>query len=229
MKLELKKMKFWGLILLGAIGFTACLDTDDTQIYGNSSWAAFINASPNSQGLKFLSDGLTINSNSANYSHYFGYVPLETGTRRITVRSENTVLDTISLNMEQNKRYSIFAVNDFASLELIAFPDDPTTPETGKSMIRYIQLSPDAPTLRVSIEGQESLGVFNYRQSSGFVQVNETTHKDLYLINEETQDTLITKEIELSSGKIYSIFSKGFVNTENQNQQLDIQIISLTL
>lgn len=226
MKLKLKKMRFWGMMLL-AVGFTACLDTDDTQVYENNSWAAFINASPNSQGLKFLSDGLTINSNPANYSHYFGYVPLESGTRQISVRSENAVLDTLSLNMIQNKRYSIFAINDFENLELIAFPDDPTIPEAGKSTIRFIQLSPDAPDLKVSIEDQESLGIFNYKQSSGFVQVNETLHKNMYLINAETQDTLVTKDIELSNGKIYSIFSKGFVNTDNQSQKLDIQIISL--
>lgn len=231
MKLEFKKMKFLGLMLLGAATFTACLNTDDNhqQIYENTTWGAFVNVSPNSQNLRFYSDGDIINSNPANYSHYFGYVPLEAGTRQLTVRSENEILDTLSLNMTEGKRYSIFAINDFENLELISYPDDAYLPETGKSLIRFIQLSPDAPQLRVSIEGQESLGVFNYKQSSGFVQINETIHKNLYLINAETQDTLLSKDIEFTNGKIYSIFSKGFLNSENQNQQLDIQIISIFL
>src|SRR5690606_21574707 len=102
-------MRFLGLMLLAAIGFTACLNTDDNQgqVYENTSWGAFINASPDSQGLKFLSDGYIISSNPTNYSQYFGYAPLQAGTRQLTVRSENEILDTLSLNMLENKRYSI--------------------------------------------------------------------------------------------------------------------------
>lgn len=231
MKSELIKMKYLGMALLGALVLTSCLNTDDNDqsIYENTSWGAFINVSPDSENLQFLSDGNLINSTPADYSQYFGYVPLQAGTREFKVRSENEVLDTLSLNMENGKRYSIFAINNFENLELISFPDEVYAPEAGKSLMRFIQLSPDAPQLRVSIEGQESLGTFNYKQSSGFVQVNETLHKDLYLIDEATQDTLLTKEIELSNGKIYSVFSKGFLNSENENQQLDIQIISVFL
>ncbi len=217
--------------LTGILCLTACLNSDDQsqQILENTSWGGFINVSPDSQSLKFYSDGNSINSNPANYSQYFGYVPLEAGTRELIVRANNENLDTLMLNMEEQKRYSIFAVNHFENLELVAYPDDATMPPTGKALIRFIQLSPDAPALRVSIEGQESLGVFNYKQSSGFMAVNETTHKDIYLIDETTQDTLVTKEIELTNGKIYSIFSKGFLNTETESQQLDVQIIPVFL
>ncbi|MFA7687651.1 MAG: DUF4397 domain-containing protein [Moheibacter sp.] len=231
MKSVLKKIKLAGLALTGALCLTACLNSDDEsqQTLENKALGAFINASPNSPALRFYADGIYINTNPANYSQYFGYIPFEAGTRELIVRANNENLDTLMLNMEEHKRYSIFAVNHFENVELVAYPDDATMPPTGKALIRFIQLSPDAPGLRVSIEGEESLGVFNYKQSSGFMAVNETIHKDIYLIDETTQDTLVTKEIELTNGKIYSIFSKGFLNTETENQQLDVQIIPVFL
>src|SRR5690606_8792563 len=100
----------------------------------------------------------------------------------------------------KDRRYSIFDVNEFENLELLAYEDVLVAPATGKASLRFIQLSPDAPNLTVAIEGIEtSVGTFSYKQASPFSQINELINKDMYLIDPETQDTLLTKEISLKN------------------------------
>ncbi|SMC42750.1 DUF4397 domain-containing protein [Moheibacter sediminis] len=228
MKLDLKKLGVLGTVLFGTIGLTSCLNNDDElPVVQDAGFVAFFNVSPDSNGVRFYSNDRLINQNSTNYSQFFGYVTMEAGTHQIKVNSgSGSDLDTISMNVMKDKRYSVFAVNEFENLELVAYEDALVAPGAGKSSLRFIQLSPDAPQLTIAIEGIEApVGNLNYKQATSFVQINELINKDLYLISTETQDTLFTKEIRLENGKIYSVFSKGFVNTTNTNQKLDVQIV----
>lgn len=229
MKLDLKKLVVLGVILSGTVGLTSCLNNDDElPVVQDAGFVAFFNVSPDSNGLRFYSNDRIINQNATNYSQFFGYVTFETGAHRIKVNSGNNDLDTMSLNVAKDKRYSVFAINEFENLELLAYEDALVAPGTGKASLRFIQLSPDAPNLTVKIEGIESaIGVLNYKQATSFTQINEIVNKDLYLIDTETQDTLLTKEISLGNGRIYSVFSKGFINTTNATQRLDIQIVPI--
>lgn len=229
MKLDLKKLGVFAAVLLGTISLNSCLNNDDElPNVPDAGYVAFFNASPDSNGIVFYSNDRVINQSPVNYSQFFGYLGLENGSHAIRVSSGNNSLDTINMSIVKDKRYSVFAVNKFEDLELFALEDAITTPQTGKASIRFIQLSPDAPLLTLAIEGMElPIGDFNYKQSSSFIQVNEMVNKDLYLINTETQDTIFTKEIDLNNGRVYSIFSKGLINTTNQNQKLDIQIVPI--
>lgn len=227
MKLDLKKLAVLGTVLFGTLGLTSCLDNDDElPVVEDAGFVAFFNASPDSNGLRFYSNDGLINQNTVGYTQFLNYIPFEVGNHEITVNGGNGNLDTINLNITKDKTFSVFAVNKFETLELVAYDDAITAPAAGKASMRFIQLSPDAPAVTVRIEGVEApVGQFNFKQGTAFVQMDPVNKKDLYLIDSETQDTLLTKEISLSNGRIYSVFSRGFVETTNSNQRLDVQII----
>jgi hypothetical protein len=228
MKLDLKKLMVVSGIVFSGLVLNSCLnDNGDVVVPDEGGYVAFINTSPDSDGLTFYTNDNLINANSTEYSEYFGYLLFEPGTHNISVNSGGGDLDTISLNVDLNKFYSVFAVDDFEHLKLIAYEDNFISPSAGKAAIRFIQLSPDAPQLKVALQDNDgSIGsTFDFMQSSSFLEVNSSVHKSLYLIDAESNDTIFTKQVDFDNGGVYSVFSKGFYETDNANQQLDVQVI----
>ena len=228
MKLDLRKIGWLAGVVFSGLFMGSCLnDNGDIDIPGEGGYVAFINASPDSEGLIFYSNDDLVNSNNTDYSEFFGYVLFEPGTKSMVVSNGEEDLDTLSLNVNLNRFYSVFAVNEYDNLQLVAYEDNYTVPAPGKASMRFIQLSPDAPALRILIEGNnEASPIYQYLQSSAFTDVNETISKKLFLVDAETNDTILTKNnITFQSGVSYSVFSRGFYNTDDEDQQLDVQII----
>jgi len=229
MRLNLKKSGLIvGIIFISGLFLTSCLD-DDTNNYlpENAGWIAFINASPDSENLKFYSNGNSINLGGIDYSQFLNYSAFEIGNHNLSVQSgTGEELDTISLNVELNHWFSVYAVNNLADLELVAYSDNFITPDINKASIKFIQLSPDLPQVKLAIEGiNDNLGTYLFKQASPFTEVNETFHKNLYLIDAVSNDTIFTKQVDFTSGITYAVFSKGFYETENTDQGLDVQVI----
>lgn len=231
MKLDLKKLGILGAVLLGSIGLTSCLNNDDeVPIPQDLGYVSFYNVSPDSNGLNFYSDDVAANSSLVGYSQFLNYLGIQQGNRKITVKSSGNVLDTLSLNVSKNRFYSVFATNKFNELELTAYEDAIATPAADKLLLRFIHLSPDTPQITVKIEGQERpIGNFNYKQTIQFSEASPILNKNIYLINTETQDTLVSKQVNLTSGKVYTVLALGLLNTTNQAQKLKIETIGLNL
>src|SRR5690606_23939038 len=106
--------------------------------------------------------------------------------------------------------YSVFAVNTPGNTELIGFEEQFIVPNTGKAAIRFFQLSPDAPTLKVSISGETAnLGTYEFKQASGYMEINEVLNKKMYLIDYNTNDTIFSKNMNFTNGRLYSVVAKG--------------------
>lgn len=228
---KVKNLKLIGiLVALSAVMFS-CLNSDDNG-FGNiedTSWLAFINASPGSESLKYYKNGNDLNTPILNYGGFYGYLSQKSEPTMYTVRTgTSNDLDTLNLDLGQNVYYSIFSVNTPDHIELISYIDNHENAPSGKSAIRFIQLSPDSPPLKLLVEGEDAdLGIFPFKQASTFKHVNHGVDKKLFLINSETEEILATKSISLGSGKSYSVFSKGLLNTTDENKKLDLQIIPL--
>lgn len=227
MKIDLKKLGIIGGLLISGLFATSCLDDDSSSEPFSGGWVAFVNASPDASSLKFYSNGNVINSSGIPYGQYFGYLSAPTGVHNLTVRSgNNTDRDTVTINVGINKYYSVFAVNLLDNIELLAFEDNFLNLGAGKSGVRFSQFSPDAPLLRVEFEGEaDPIGVFGFKQSTTMKEINAATDKKMFLIDEETSDTLLTKTYTFKEGFSYAVFSKGLVNSTSSNQNLDIQVI----
>lgn len=222
------------LVCLGLMGFlsVSCLDTDNPfedngKEYGH---VAVGNFSSDAGAINFKKNGSSIVNNQFNYGNYNGYYSLETGDYSFTIEKNNNPLDTITFKVKKNELYSLFAVNKLNNIEIVKTDDNITMPEVDKMLYRFIQLSPELPEITVKLEGDEnSLGDFKFKDYSFFKSRDYFSNKKIYLINVETQDTLLTKTISLNQRKAYTIVSKGLLNTQDGNQLLDIQIIGVNI
>jgi hypothetical protein len=226
MKLELKGLGILSLLLATSTIFTSCLSTDDeTPDYQPAGSVAFNNFSPGNDGLKFYSNGEAVHNGSLNYGQNFGFWRGEVGIHALTVNSGSTVLDTLNLTISPDRFYSVFAVNTPGNTELIGFEEQFIVPNTGKAAIRFFQLSPDAPTLKVSISGETAnLGTYEFKQASGYMEINEVLNKKMYLIDYNTNDTIFSKNMNFTNGRLYSVVAKGLVNSTSDLHNLDIQV-----
>ena len=227
----MKNLKLVGiLVALSAVMFS-CLNSDDNGFDSNVnlSWVALINASPGSESLKFYKNGNELNMPTLNYGGFYGYLNQESVSSMFTVRKgTSSDLDSLTLNLSPETYYSIFSVNTPEQIELISFIDNHENAPSGKSAVRFIQLSPDSPPLKLLVEGEDAdLGIYSFKQASTFKHVSQGVDKKLFLIDSETDEVLVTKDISLGSGKSYSVFSKGLFNTTDENKKLDLQIIPL--
>lgn len=226
----MKRFKFLAGILGAGFLLTACLSFDDDYNHQQPQevgYLAFINASPDSEDLKFYSGTDLINQTPLDYGEFINYIYHNTGNISIRTKAGNSeYLDTLNFNLQKDKLHSIYAINEVDDLKLMIYNDDHFYPEIQKSMIRFIQLSPDAPHLRIAIEGSEQdLGEYHYTETSPFMEIDPAIHKYMYLIDEVTSDTLFSKKVNFAGGKSYSVFSKGFIDTTVNSQKLDIQAI----
>lgn len=226
----MKKLNFLGGMLVAGLLLNACLDTDDgntNQIPEEIGWLAFVNASPDSERLFFFANDKIINNEGLPYERLFGYIYQNTGALSLKVKTASSdFLDTININLQKGDMYSIYAINEFDDLKLKLYSDQHTLPDVEKSMLRFIQLSPDAPHLRLEIEGvSTNFGNFFYTDHSSFIEFDGGFNKKMYLIDEVTNDMILSKSANFHKGKSYSVFSKGFVNTTDADEQLDIQVI----
>lgn len=228
MKLDLKKLVLAGTFLFSGMFLSSCLNDDvGSGISDQSGLMVFINASPGTNGLKFYADNNPIYMPSLDYNQYYGYVYQRIGNTDFTARTGGTNLDTLSLNIELDQFYSMFAVNTAENLELVAYEDNiPSISGSSKNLIRFIHLSHNAPSVKVGIEGiNENLGTYHYKQASSFLETNRVFNKKLFLLNAETNDTIFTKNITLNDGRAYTIFSEGIYESENEDQDLDVQLL----
>jgi len=185
-----------------------------------------IHASPDAPGVDLLVDN-SIAGNGLTFPNNTPYLSVEKGTRNIKVNvagTSTTVIDK-NLNLEANKNYSVFAVDAVSNLSPLVLEDDLSTPANGKSHVRFIHLSPDAPS--VDITTQEGIVVFggiSFKDFTPFTPINSGTYNlQVRLAGTETV-VLELNNIVAESGKIYTVFAKGFVDGTG-NQSLGAQII----
>lgn len=229
MKLELKKLGFIGTFLFSGLFLASCLNNDDSgsMIQEESGFVVFINVSPGSNDVNFYANGTPVNMPALSYNEYYGYMYQSTGATDYTARTGSSDLDTLNLNIELNRFYSIYSVNTPENLELVAYQDNvPPISNPTKTSLRFIQLSHNAPTMKVGIEDvAENLGTFSFKQASSFMEINQVTNKKLFLLNAETNDTIFTKNVTLEGGTPYSVFSSGIYDSEDEDLDLDVNVI----
>jgi hypothetical protein len=226
MKIEFKRFGLMALMLASTTFMTSCLNTeDDSTPYTPAGGVTFNNFSPGNDGLKFLSGGETTHNGTLDYGQNIGFWTANAGIHTFTVNSGSTPLDTLNVTIAPDRYYSLFAVNTPENTELISVEEQFIIPETGKAAIRFFNLSPDAPSLKVSLANEPTdLGTYFFKQSSNYMQVNEAFNKRMYLIDHANNDTIFSKQVNFSNGKLYQVVAKGLVNTTDDTKKINIQV-----
>lgn len=216
------------LVILAFVFFTfGCSDDENpTTPEPEKANVMVIHASPDAPGVDLLVDN-SIAGNGLTFPNNTPYLSVEKGNRNIKVNVAGTSTTVIeeSLNLDANKNYSIFAVGAVANLTPLVLEDDLTTPANGKSHVRFLHLSPDAPSVDITTqEGIVIFGNISFKEFTPFTPINSGTYNlQVRLAGTETV-VLDLNNIQAESGKIYTVFAKGFV-VGSGDQSIGAQII----
>lgn len=193
---------------------------------GDGSDLMVIHASPDAPAVDVRVDAFTVAS-ELSYPNDTGYMNVEPGDRfvQVFVSGTDTAVLQDTLTIEEDTTYSVFAVNEAASLELLVLEDDLTEPEAGNAHVRFVHLAPDAPAVDVTLEdGTVIFGDREFKEATDFTPIAAGT-VDLKVRAAGTSTVVLDiGDVNLVEGKIYTIFARGFA-TGTGTQALGAEII----
>ena len=213
-------------IAVAIISFSSCTKkNDDTTFYSSLS---VTHASPDAPAVDIYIDNSKVTTTPFSFSNTTGYLKnLISGKRNIKVNVAGTTTNVINadITFDGNKNYSLFAIDSVSKLSTILTVDDLTAPAAGKAHVRFIHLSPDAPAVDIAVVGGPV--VFpnsSFKSVSAFTPLGAGTYNLEVRVAGTTNVALTLPSITLESGKIYTVYAKGFLGGTGA-QALDAGII----
>ncbi len=221
----MKLFRLTTLALAAITVFQSCTKEDEAPAPGR---VLVTHASPTVGGVDLLVDDVKQNTAALTFPNSTSYITVNSGARGFKINAAGTATSAINANftVEASKNYSFFAINTTAAansgVELAAFVDDLTAPATGKAHVRVIHLSPDAPAVNVGVTGQTSNLFTNivYKGATAFLPVDAGTYSLQVRLASNNAGVLTIPNVVLASGKIYTIFARGYVTVPTGNTNM---------
>jgi hypothetical protein len=225
----MKNLIFALSISLLAFTFIGC-DDEETPVSPtpetSNSLVKVIHASPDAPGVDLLVDNAVAGTN-LTFPNNTGYLTVPSGTRNVKVNVTGTMTTVIEANVPFMKdvNYSVFAVNSVSNIEPLLIEDDLTAPAQGKAHVRFIHLSPDAPAVDITLtDGTVVFGNRAFKDFTAFTPLDAGTYNLQVRVAGTNTVALDLPGITVESGKIYTVFAKGFLSGSG-TQALGAQII----
>lgn len=224
-------MLFFGMALL--VFLASCMDDDDGMVNEpvEVAYVSIYNAAPDAPDLDIVVDGRVINRNPFDYTSYSGYLNFFTGTREIKFRAanaNNALVDT-TFSLENGKAYSLFAVNTLPDVEALLVVDTAAAPASGKAMVRFVNLSPDAPAFDLAATQGVTSAEFadkGFKEATAYTEIGADTYT-FEVKNTGSSDVVVAaKDVEILPGRYYTIITRGFVNPlAGNNNVLSVEVL----
>lgn len=213
----MKKLFIFKLMII-AISVTtliSCNDDDDDCYYVEQQDAArgtITNASPNSGSLDFFSDENKINSSALNYTDTFGYYNFYIGKRTFSIKNNaGDIVAQTDIDLKNGDYFSVFAVNTFNNIELVSYNDFVTYPKSNNAVVRFINLSSDSEAIDIKSATKDFAADLSFKEDTKFVEVSSGFYDFTFYKTGTGQVLFSQKDFELRPGRIYTIYTKGFV------------------
>ncbi|XOV91641.1 MAG: DUF4397 domain-containing protein [Bacteroidota bacterium] len=219
--------------LLGLVFLVGCSDDEEpVPVVSDVSYVSLYHGSPDAEGLDIVLNGSgQINALPFEYEDYSNYLNFYSGNRNLLLLDANnefiTVLDTI-LNFDVDEVYSLFIADSLKSIEVIQVKDSFPNIANGQTMIRIAHLSPDAPTVNISVDGDEVLSDVSFQDISDFLSV-DGGRRTVEVSDAATDEVILTiPNLELLDQEYYTIIVNGFVNPPTGNEHdIESDVIKL--
>lgn len=214
MKNTLLKSLFFFIIIFG---FNSC-DSNEYYYcdYIDNARGTITNASPYSGGLDFFSDENKINSSALNYTDTFGYYSFYTGKRTFSIKNNaGDILAQTDIDLKNGDYFNVFAVNTFNNIELVAFNDFVNYPKINNAVVRFINLSSDSQSIDIKSTTKDFAADLSFKEDTKFIEVSSGFYDFTFYKTGTGQVLFSQKDFELRPGRIYTIYTKGFVTPPN--------------
>ncbi|BAV08539.1 hypothetical protein FLA_4585 [Filimonas lacunae] len=173
-----------------------------------------IHTIPGTGAVDFYLNSTKQNSAAINFGEATGYIATSNGEKTAefkTALDNNTVL-SVPIDFDGGN-YSLFATGIASdnSLTTLLVEDDLQTPTSGKARVRFVHVSPDAPT--VNVLGNDSLWVSSraYKTATDFIEVPGGSYTIKLNNSGDGTNAYTSSVINLASGKNYTLVAQGLV------------------
>ncbi len=146
-----------------------------------------------------------------------GYAEITAGTRnvKVTPAGMNTpVVIDADLTLDENKSYTVYAVDRLAMLDAVVTDDDRTT-SSSKAKVRFAHFSPDAPAVDIRLTNGEGPAVFansSFKDVSDYVEVDAGTYTFVVTPAGMTAEVVVFAPIAVENGTNYTVIANGTLN-----------------
>jgi hypothetical protein len=232
MKTSKNMLKKWiaqiAAVCLLSVFLSSCLKTNNNNYYPPEALVTFIQASPDEPQLDFYLNNNKINLNAINYGDHFDYFRAYAGSRTANFYSTGSMNKIFSstIQLNQNTNYSLFLANKATQPEVVLLTDTITQPASGNASIRFVNLSPDAPTVDLAVQGGSVL-VSNksYKGYSPFIPL-QANKNYVFEVRQAGSNTVLAtlSNVNINSGSIYTIWFHGLSAATTATDQLSASI-----
>lgn len=206
----------FGMLIFMADGCSK--DDSPTSPSTNSAMVMAVHASPDAPAVDILVDGVVAKSN-LGFTENTPYLPVAVGTHNVKINvagTSQTVLELPAVPVTAGLVSSVFAIGYAENLGIMLLLDDLTSPSAGKSKIRFLNLSPNAPAVDLTdTDGNILFGDVSFGDEvSDFDETDAGTYNTQVRQAGTSEVLLDGQNITLTAGKIYTVFLEGIVGGE---------------
>ncbi len=205
-------------------------DDDDNVSVSTLANVMAVHASPGSPAVDLYINDVLQNNMGLSFPSNSSYIQSITGLVNIKINKTGTAETIIDqdVTLNQNGSYSIFVVDTLPLLSTIVTNDDLSEPVLGKSHIRFAHLTPDAPSVDI-LDMTDSSIVFanrSFKQITDFTPLDGGVY-DLGVRAIGDTNIIALPSIQLTPGKIYTVYAKGLLNGTG-NSAFGVEVIENT-
>jgi hypothetical protein len=214
-----------GALILISVLFVSCSKAIEQTAY---AYLSIANASPTLGTYNIYLDGTQSNTSGAiAFGGVLDYGLLTSGdhTIKFTTASSTDVLLNKTVNLEEDGVYSAFLIDKAENMDILLVKDEMTVTSTEKAFIRFINLSPDASALDLSVaNGAALISNTAYKSASAFQAIDPETYSFNLSANGIVKTALENQT--LTAGKYYTIISRGLTTAGDSHQPFGAQLIT---
>lgn len=227
MNISIKKLSAIALLTISALTFQSC--SKDPVTAPEMAYLNIINTSPTVGTFNIYLDKNLINQNGAvAFNGSTGYSQTSPGNHSIkfTTAGMDDVI-TKNINLEANTVNSLFLVDKGERMDFLKIKDNLGNLGSTKAFVRFINLSPNAPALNLTVkDGEVVVSDKAYKTNSEFIEIEPKAY--VFQIKDKATGATATAElesIELKAGKSYTIMATGLLNPTGIEQPFGGKLI----
>ncbi|MFI5161385.1 MAG: DUF4397 domain-containing protein [Sphingobacteriales bacterium] len=191
---------------------SSCLKSNPSLVNPPIALVSFFQASPDEPSLDVYFNNNRVNWNPVSYGSGLDYFNAFAGARTVNFYLQNTMTKVYSdtLTLKPSGVYSLFLVNTPANPGIVVLKDTINQPAANTASIRFVDLSPDAPTVDLALNDSVKVSNKSFKGASSFIPVAGNKTYSFQVLKKGTTTVLASlSNITLTSGYVYTIMLTG--------------------
>jgi hypothetical protein len=202
------------LLISCLLGFISCsknsahpetVEESDTRIQ-------LIHASPGTAGIKLWQDNTFFQAVGYYYKSNSYYFPLASGPCELAIRHSKTdaLLTSVSANLQQGARYSLFVCDSPSRITPVLVMDSPLPVRSDKAQIRLVNILSSGESLNLLLNNENKISALAYKNASNYQYIDPGVIS-CQILNSSNANALTPSFVyAFDAGKTYTIYVNGF-------------------